>query len=146
MRWRQTLEQAVGWLAELGLSLDDRLERQKAIYISAKAEIEKLREDIAARDCPLSVGQRVTVVEGTKSFDLQIEYVHGAPAPEEFLGPVLGAKSGWTAGGHRFKATTGELSKSWSCSIVGHAFTFEDGAWRAPDRSLESFFNLPPAP
>lgn len=144
--WTQALQKAVDWLSDLGQTPDARLDRQKRRFLESKAQIDRLRNEAAERGCPLRVGERVSVFDGEKPFDGQIEYIHGISSPTEIFEPVVGAQPGWTAGGHRFKSTTGELSKSWTFAIVSFDYTLEAGIWKARERGIEAALNLPQMP
>lgn len=140
--WRKAIQDLADRICGLGLNADEMLEHQKSVYIRAKDEIDRLRDEIAMRDCPLKIGDRVWVQEGDKRFEGQVEYVVGVASPDELLGPETGVKSGWSAGGRRYKSTTGELSEVWTFAVVSFEYVLEGGVWIRRERGIEATLGL----
>lgn len=144
--WQNAIQRLIEKICDFGLSADRRLDLRRVAYIRARDAISGLRDEIALRDCPLTVGERVCVQEGDKKFEGLIEYVVGVASRDELLGPRSGVTSGWSAGGHRYKSTNGELSSKWTFAVVSFDHTLQSGVWVANERGLEALFGLPPLP
>ena len=122
---------------------EEQLNDAKRRYLEVKAEIAKLRQQIAAAACPLSVGDPVTVVDRGKTYDGVVEHIGYALTGEELLDPVVGAPTPWVANGHRVNKTTGDVGK-WSFAIVSDSAELQDGKWVLAERSIEATLGLPP--
>ena len=121
---------------------EDRLDDAKQRFLDAKEEIARLRQQIALAACPLSLGDRVSVVDRGKTYDGMVEDIHYALTGEELLEPVVGAQTLWAASGHRVNKT-GEVGK-WSFAIVSDSAELRDGKWVLAERSIEATLGLPP--
>jgi hypothetical protein len=120
---------------------EEKLDAAKQKYLDAKQEIEQLREAIAAADCPLKIGDVITVVEDGKEYEGRVDHIHAIASPEELLGPIVGKASGWAAGGPR-KNKTGEFGK-WSFGINSFDASLINGKWVVkPPLSLEERLGL----
>jgi hypothetical protein len=108
--------------------LDEAIRR----YLLAKAEIKRLRKKIAAANCPLNVGDRVTVTDGVRTYDGIVERIDPAPSIEDYLEPKPGAPTPWIANGYRLKVDGTRSQRSLSipadAQLVGGHGTCRKGA------------------
>jgi hypothetical protein len=121
---------------------EEKLDAAKQKYLDAKKEIEELRQAIADANCPLKIGDVITVVDDGKEYEGRIDHIHPISSPEEMLGPIVGKLSGWAAGGPR-RNKTGEFGK-WNFDINSFDSSFEKGKWvvKSP-LTLEQRLGLP---
>lgn len=116
--------------------LDDARRR----FIDAKNELEEIRNRIARNDCPLNIGERVTVVDGSSHYDGVVDHIGAILSPEEFVRPVIGMPVRWAASGRRIKKTTGQLGK-WTFAIPSDADLI-NGIWHLRKKGLEATLGL----
>lgn len=119
-------------------ALDDAKRR----YLSAKAEIDRLRKKIATDACPLKPGDKVIVRDREQTYEGVIERIDAAPSIGDYLEPQVGAETPWVANGRRFRKSDGQPSK-WGLSIPADAELIE-GVWHLPERSIEKTLGLDP--
>lgn len=112
----------------------EALDEAKRRYLAAEADIERLRTKIALAACPVKVGDRVTVDDGDKVYDGRVDYIGHYCGSDEILGPVIGAPTGWAAGGFRYNKGTGEVGK-WSFAISSND-ELKDGVWHFVPREF----------
>lgn len=118
-----------------------KLDAAKQKFLDAQKEIEQIRQAIADADCPLKIGDVITVLDGKKEYEGRIDHIEPIASPEEILGPIVGEPSGWIAGGPR-RNKTGEFGK-WSFSINSFDASFENGKWVVePPLTLEQRLGL----
>lgn len=134
-----------GWATtgEGRMSDEDLLSEAKQRFLDAQQDVDILRQKIAVAQCPIQIGDTVTIVDGGKTYEGVVEHVGPAMSAEELLGPVVGAPTLWAASGHRVNKTTGQIGK-WSFAIVSDSAEFLDGKWVIAERSIEAFLGLAP--
>ena len=118
----------------------EMLDDAKRRFLEAKKDLEEIRSRMANQDCPLEVGDRVSIVDGSRRYDGVVDHIGAALSYEELVEPVLGLPVSWSASGRRIKKGTGELG-SWTFAIQSDA-EFRDGAWHLRKRGLEATLGL----
>lgn len=119
---------------------NEALDDAKRRFLSAKADIDELRQKIAESSCPLSIGDRVVVRDGDKTYDGIIDHIGAAPELDDLIEPKVGAPTPWAASGKRIRKADGEKSR-WGFAIPADA-EHVDGVWHIPKRSIERTLGL----
>lgn len=86
---------------------NEALDDAKRRFLSAKADIDGLRQKIAESSCPLSVGDRVVVRDGDKTYDGIIDHIGAAPELGDLIELKVGAPTPWAASGKRIRKADG---------------------------------------
>lgn len=102
------------------------LEEARQRFNTAKDDIARIRDQIAIKNCPLSVGQIVPLTKDGKDYDGIIDSIRAKPDWGE---THLGHGVDWIASGKRINKTTGERGE-WGFDISGESSTQERGRWR----------------
>jgi hypothetical protein len=121
----------------------EKLDAAKRRFLDAKDEIEKLRLEIALKECPLKLGDRISIIDNGKEYEGVVERIDGACDDTELLDPVVGATTGWAVSGNRIKKTDGGPS-SWSFGFTSFNASFHAGKWIVEERSIEAALGLKP--
>ncbi|MBL4761036.1 MAG: hypothetical protein JKY80_09395 [Mariprofundaceae bacterium] len=121
---------------------EEKLDDAKKRYLDAKEEIELLREKIALANCPLKIGDRITIIDGSKSNEGIIESVYAVTSRSEFMSPIVGATTGWGVDCGRINKTTGKVGKR-RIGINSFDARQVDGNWEVIPRSLEDYLLSP---
>jgi hypothetical protein len=119
---------------------NDALDDAKRRFLSAKADIDRLRQKIAEASCPLKIGDRVAVRDGEHTYEGTVDHIGAAPGLEDLFMPEVGAPTPWSASGKRIRKGDGGQSK-WGFAIPADAELI-NGIWHMPKRSIERTLGL----
>jgi hypothetical protein len=99
-------------------------------YKTAKADVERLRHDMALAKCPFKEGDTIGPTKNGKDYDGIVVTINAAPlwldAPHDVN---TDENIDWIARGKRINSTTGQPGK-WSFEIAGNSSSQERGRWR----------------
>jgi hypothetical protein len=116
------------------------LDDAKRRFLAAKSDMDRLRQQIAEDICPLSVGDKITVTDGSRTFEAEVEKIRPNIALMDHIEPELGVAPGWAVDCRRINKGTG-LPGKWGCCVTDEA-KLQDGAWHLPERGIEAMLGL----
>ena len=119
--------------------LKQELDLEKNKFNTAKHKIEELRLKIALATCPIKIGEKVKYKKGGKDYEGIVEYINYATDLMDNLDPQPGARTGWSAGGHRVNKSSGTVGEV-SFAIVSFEASLNNGVWEINQRTLDQLF------
>jgi hypothetical protein len=102
------------------------LEDARQRFNTAKGDVERLRNQIAIANCPLSVGGTVPLTKDGKDFDGIVDMIRAKP---DWAEAHSGQAVEWIPSGNRINKTTGEVGE-WGFEISSDGSTQDRGRWR----------------